>query len=38
MKETIIEKLEAMPEEICNQVNFGSLNVDVDEIKRLFNI
>ena len=26
------------PEEICEQVNFGSLNVDADEIKRLFNV
>ena len=26
------------PEEICNQINFGSLNVDAGEIKRLFNI
>ena len=26
------------PEEICEQVNFGSLNVNEDEIKRLFNI
>lgn len=26
------------PEEICKQVNFGSLNTDVDEIKTLFNI
>ena len=26
------------PEEICEQINFGSLNVDADEIKRLFNI
>lgn len=25
-------------EEICEQVNFGSLNVDADEIKKLFNI
>ena len=26
------------PEVICNQIEFGSLNVDVDEIRRLFNI
>lgn len=26
------------PEEICNQINFGSLNVDADEIKKIFNI
>lgn len=26
------------PEEICNQVNLGSLSVNADEIKRLFNI
>ena len=26
------------PEEICEQVNFGSLNVDADEIRKLFNI
>ena len=26
------------PEEICNQINFGSLNVDADEIRKLFNI
>ena len=26
------------PEEICEQINFGSLNVDADEIKRLFNV
>ena len=25
------------PEEICKQINFGSLNVEADEIKRLFN-
>ena len=25
------------PEEICNQINFGSLNVDAGEIKTLFN-
>ena len=24
------------PEEICDQINFGSLYVDADEIKRLF--
>ena len=24
------------PEEICEQINFGSLNVDADEIKELF--
>ena len=27
-----------MPEEICNQIDFGSLNVDADEIRKLFNI
>ena len=26
------------PEEICSQINFGSLNVDADEIKRLFDV
>lgn len=26
------------PEEICNQINFGSLNVDSAEIRRLYNI
>ena len=26
------------PEEICNQINFGSLNTDADEIRTLFNI
>ena len=26
------------PEEICNQINFGSLNVEADEIKTLFNV
>ena len=26
------------PEEICEQINFGSLNVNEGEIKRLFNI
>ena len=26
------------PEEICNQIEFGSLNVDAAEIKRLFDI
>ena len=30
--------LDFTPEEICEQVNFGSLNVDADEIKRLFNV
>ena len=25
------------PEEICKQINFGSLNVEADEIKTLFN-
>ena len=25
-------------EEICNQINFGCLNVDADEIRKLFNI
>ena len=24
------------PEEICEQINFGSLNVDADEIKEVF--
>ena len=24
------------PEEICNQINFGSLNVNADEIRKLF--
>ena len=26
------------PEEICNQINFGSLNVDAAEIKEVFDI
>ena len=26
------------PEEICDQINFGSLNVEADEIRKLFNI
>ena len=26
------------PEEICKQINFGSLNVEADEIKTLFNV
>lgn len=26
------------PEEICNQINFGTLSVEADEIKKLFNI
>ena len=26
------------PEEICQQINFGSLNVEADEIKTLFNV
>ena len=26
------------PEEICDQINFGSLNTDADEIKRLFDV
>ena len=26
------------PEVICNQIEFGCLNVDADEIKRLFKI
>lgn len=30
--------LDFTPEEICNQINFGSLNVDADEIRKLFNI
>ena len=25
-----------MPEEICEQINFGSLNVDADEIRNTF--
>ena len=25
-------------EEICNQINFGSLNTDAGEIKKLFNV
>ena len=24
------------PEEICNQINFGSLNTDAEEIKKIF--
>ena len=30
--------LEFTPEEICDQINFGSLNVDSNEIKTLFNV
>ena len=26
------------PEEICEQINFGSLNTDAGEIKRLFDV
>ena len=26
------------PEEICEQINFGSLNVDSDDIKTLFDV
>ena len=26
------------PEEICNQINFGSLNVDPNEIRNIFNV
>ena len=26
------------PKEICEQINFGSLNVEADEIKTLFNV
>ena len=26
------------PEEICEQINFGSLNVEADDIKELFDI
>ena len=26
------------PKEICEQINFGSLNVDSDEIKTLFDV
>lgn len=26
------------PEEICNQINFGSLNTNADEIRNIFNI
>ena len=26
------------PDEICNQINFGSLNVDAAEIKTLFDV
>ena len=26
------------PEEICEQINFGSLNVEADEIKELFDV
>ena len=25
------------PEEICEQINFGSLNTNADEIKKIFN-
>ena len=30
--------LEFTPEEICEQINFGSLNTEADEIKTLFNV
>ena len=26
------------PEEICEQINFGSLNVEPDEIRNIFNV
>ena len=26
------------PEEICQQINFGTLNADADEIRTLFNV
>ena len=26
------------PEEICNQINFGCLNVDAGEIRNIFNV
>ena len=26
------------PEEICNQINFGSLNTNADEIRDIFNV
>ena len=26
------------PEEICNQIDFGSLNTNADEIRNIFNI
>ena len=26
------------PEEICEQINFGSLNVDPNEIRNIFNV
>ena len=26
------------PEEICQQINFGSLNTDADEIRNIFNV
>ena len=26
------------PEEICEQINFGTLNVDEDEIRNIFNV
>lgn len=26
------------PEEICNQINFGSLNTNADEIRNVFNV
>ena len=26
------------PEEICNQINFGSLNTDADEIRNIFDV
>lgn len=26
------------PEEICNQINFGTMNVDAEEIKDIFDV
>lgn len=26
------------PEEICSQINFGTLNTDADEIRNIFNV
>ena len=30
--------LDFTPDEICNQINFGSLNTDADEIRNIFDV